>query len=327
MKRALTLLVGILAFVWLMPAWANDTVYYYYTNTLHSAVVETNAQGAVVETTYYAPYGQVLNRSMRDGPGYTGHEEDPETGLNYMQQRYFDPQSGRFLSTDPMQTADDGGNFNRYWYANDNPYRFTDPDGRETGSTLQAIDRMTGGPPYITGGTSTGQMLSSVGDTLDTLNRNLAPLNAETDGGFGAAMTAASGAVRTLAKLAEVGEAAADAAKGASAAERAATLAGTMGKVTQTKVTIAVTETTEGTRVVSSSEGALRPATRAALTDGEIAAKGASGTHAEVNGVNAARQMGMTPTGTAASRPICPSCAQHMEQQGVKPLSPLKHEP
>jgi hypothetical protein len=24
----------------------------------------------------------------------------------------------------------DGGNFNRYWYANDNPYRFTDPDGR-----------------------------------------------------------------------------------------------------------------------------------------------------------------------------------------------------
>jgi hypothetical protein len=24
-----------------------------------------------------------------------------------------------------------GGNFNRYWYANDNPYGFTDPDGRE----------------------------------------------------------------------------------------------------------------------------------------------------------------------------------------------------
>jgi len=131
MKYVLILLAEILTFVWLMPARANDTVYYYYTNTLHSAVVEANAQGAVVETTYYAPYGQVLDRSMRDGPGYTGHEEDPETGLNYMQQRYYDPQSGRFLSTDPMQTADDGGNFNRYWYANNNPYRYTDPDGRK----------------------------------------------------------------------------------------------------------------------------------------------------------------------------------------------------
>jgi len=23
-----------------------------------------------------------------------------------------------------------GENFNRYWYANNNPYKFTDPDGR-----------------------------------------------------------------------------------------------------------------------------------------------------------------------------------------------------
>lgn len=47
-----------------------------------------------------------------------------------MQQRYYDPESGRFLSTDPVLTSSDGGNFNRYWYANDNPYRYTDRDGR-----------------------------------------------------------------------------------------------------------------------------------------------------------------------------------------------------
>jgi len=46
-------------------------------------------------------------------------------------QRYYDPGIGRFLSVDPV-TADGntGGNFNRYWYANNNPYKFTDPDGR-----------------------------------------------------------------------------------------------------------------------------------------------------------------------------------------------------
>ena len=132
-----------LALLWLaalaQPALATDTVYYYYTDALHSTVVQADAQGNIVEqSTHYAPYGQVLNRSMRDGPGYTGHEEDPSTGLNYMQQRYFDSQSGRFLSTDPVLPTDDGRNFNRYWYANDNPYRYADPDGRESGCvTLQ----------------------------------------------------------------------------------------------------------------------------------------------------------------------------------------------
>jgi RHS repeat-associated protein len=68
---------------------------------------------------------------MTDGPGFTGHEDDAATGLSYMQQRYYDPGIGRFLSVDPV-TADGntGGNFNRYWYANNNPYKFTDPDGR-----------------------------------------------------------------------------------------------------------------------------------------------------------------------------------------------------
>ncbi len=42
-----------------------------------------------------------------------------------MQQRYYDPQVGRFLSVDPAASE-----FNRYDYAADNPYRFTDPDGR-----------------------------------------------------------------------------------------------------------------------------------------------------------------------------------------------------
>ena len=39
--------------------------------------------------------------------------------------------AGRFLSVDPVVTdANTGGSFNRYNYANNNPYLFTDPDGR-----------------------------------------------------------------------------------------------------------------------------------------------------------------------------------------------------
>jgi uncharacterized protein RhaS with RHS repeats len=60
-----------------------------------------------------------------------------------MQQRYYDPAIGRFLSVDPV-TADGatGANFNRYWYANNNPFRFKDPDGRKC-STADGKDSCT----------------------------------------------------------------------------------------------------------------------------------------------------------------------------------------
>ncbi|MBT2767575.1 hypothetical protein J7J08_07975 [Stenotrophomonas sp. ISL-67] len=39
--------------------------------------------------------------------------------------------SARFVSTDPVQAdPNSGANYNRYWYGNNNSYRFTDPDGR-----------------------------------------------------------------------------------------------------------------------------------------------------------------------------------------------------
>lgn len=110
---------------------AQDTVYYYSSDTLHSEVVITDASRNVVERTHFAPYGQVLNRTLRDGPGYTGHEEDPESSLVYMQQRYYDPESGRFLSSDPVATTDDGGGFNRYAYVGNDPMDKTDPSGEE----------------------------------------------------------------------------------------------------------------------------------------------------------------------------------------------------
>ena len=145
--RRFLLASGLLVFCTLAstPAFAGDTVYYYYTDAVHSAVAVTDAHGNVIERTYYAPYGAVLNRDLRDGPGYSGHEEDPETGLVYMQQRYYDPEAGQFLSVDPVDVdPTSGGNFNRYEYAKDNPYRYTDPDGRKTtctggGKNMQCI--------------------------------------------------------------------------------------------------------------------------------------------------------------------------------------------
>lgn len=50
-----------------------------------------------------------------------------------MQQRYYDPVVGRFYSNDPVGfMASNPMMFNRYAYANNNPYKYTDPDGRSS---------------------------------------------------------------------------------------------------------------------------------------------------------------------------------------------------
>ena len=123
-------LILLLAICMIASAPVFATVEYMHTDALGTPVAVTDADGNVLQTSEYEPYGKLLNRPRTDGPAYTGHVTDAATGLTYMQQRYYDPGIGRFLSVDPVTADGSGGNFNRYQYASDNPYRFTDPDGR-----------------------------------------------------------------------------------------------------------------------------------------------------------------------------------------------------
>ncbi|NQZ11551.1 MAG: RHS repeat-associated core domain-containing protein, partial [Algicola sp.] len=61
--------------------------------------------------------------------GYTGHQWDDDSGLNYMQARYYDPLLARFLNNDPIGFRGIHS-FNRYAYATNNPYKYTDPTGQ-----------------------------------------------------------------------------------------------------------------------------------------------------------------------------------------------------
>lgn len=108
-----------------------QTVRYIHTDALGSVVAVTDANRDVIERREYKPYGAQLTPALSDGPGYTGHVQDAATGLTYMQQRYYDPGIGVFLSVDPVTaTSSPIESFNRYRYANSNPYKFNDPDGR-----------------------------------------------------------------------------------------------------------------------------------------------------------------------------------------------------
>jgi RHS repeat-associated protein len=113
------------------------------TDVLGSVVAETGPTGAVLNRTHYQPFG--IASEPRTGPGYTGHVMDPGTSLVYMQGRYYDADVGRFLSMDPVAPSSaDGADFNRYAYARNNPYRYTDPDGHYVESPLEAISIAAG---------------------------------------------------------------------------------------------------------------------------------------------------------------------------------------
>jgi len=103
---------------------------------LGSARAITDAAGSLVTTTNYGPFGEPVPGTQVRGTGYTGHQMEDDD-LTYMGARYYDQLSGRFLSIDPVRVnLNTGGNWNRYAYAGNNPYKFVDPDGRASAPIL-----------------------------------------------------------------------------------------------------------------------------------------------------------------------------------------------
>ena len=114
----------------LPPLAASQTVSYVHTDALGSIVAVTDQSRSVIERRQYEPFGLQLTPAVADGPGYAGHVQDEATALTHMQQRYYDPAIGRFLSVDPVGPLQNPiRHFGRYHYANNNPYTYTDPSG------------------------------------------------------------------------------------------------------------------------------------------------------------------------------------------------------
>lgn len=106
------------------------TVTYVYTDPQGTPLAEADAHGNITATFDYTPYGSQALGTPPNGPGYTGHVNDPDTALVYMQHRYYDPVTARFLSVDAVPPkASYLASFNRYSYVGDNPIMRTDPTG------------------------------------------------------------------------------------------------------------------------------------------------------------------------------------------------------
>lgn len=112
-------------------------VTYYYTDPQGTVLATTDQQGNITSTSDRKPYGEQVLGMPTPSPGYTGHLDDPDAGLIYMQARYYDQVVGRFLSTDPIgSSAEDIFSLNRYAYVRNNPVVNTDPTGKQCAQCL-----------------------------------------------------------------------------------------------------------------------------------------------------------------------------------------------
>jgi RHS repeat-associated protein len=125
-------------------------IYSTITDHLGTLVKQVNTSGVIVESTSYGPFGAVLATSgtLQSKRGYTGHEEDADTGLVYAEARYYSPISQRFFQQDPShvyfghqgfvgligidwrQILLDPQQLNSYSYVRNNPVTLTDPSGK-----------------------------------------------------------------------------------------------------------------------------------------------------------------------------------------------------
>jgi len=94
----------------------------------------TSLAGGVTDTYNYDAFGNLLS-SPGPTPNnylYRGEQYDTDLNLYYLRARYYNPQTGRFLSRDPEDgNVKDPATLHKYLYAGGDPVNRIDPHGRE----------------------------------------------------------------------------------------------------------------------------------------------------------------------------------------------------
>ncbi|BAX59554.1 RHS repeat-associated core domain-containing protein [Burkholderia stabilis] len=113
----------------------NAVLFYYHCDQIGTPQILTDDYGDVVWEASYKAWGEareVIARASRAAGivprnplRFQGQQVDEETGLHYNRNRYYDPQTGRFVSKDPIGMA---GGINVFQYA-PNPVGWIDPLG------------------------------------------------------------------------------------------------------------------------------------------------------------------------------------------------------
>ncbi|MEV8371496.1 RHS repeat-associated core domain-containing protein [Kribbella sp. NPDC056861] len=96
-----------------------------------TAQVSINADTQAVtkrrQTPFGAPRGETVD--WHDEKSFVGGTKDPSTALTHIGAREYEPETGRFISVDPVMDATDPQQLQGYAYANNSPITNSDPTG------------------------------------------------------------------------------------------------------------------------------------------------------------------------------------------------------
>ncbi|OGZ73493.1 MAG: hypothetical protein A2908_02185 [Candidatus Staskawiczbacteria bacterium RIFCSPLOWO2_01_FULL_38_12b] len=137
-------------------------VYTFATDHLQSVQVTTDSSGVPVEIQDYGTFGGAgLNdrsSTFDSQRKYIGEQYDTDTELNYLNARYYNSVTGKFISQDPVflgdpnqQNLQDPQSLNSYSYANNNPIRLSDPTGKFGEDTAMQLEQSGFMPLVIAG--------------------------------------------------------------------------------------------------------------------------------------------------------------------------------
>ncbi len=104
---------------------------FYHQDTIGNTLAMTDMTGVAVNTYRYKAFGasELISGTSPNNSQFTGHVSD-NTGLIYMNARYYDPATGRFLTQDTVPGRPmDPLSYNLYAYCKNNPTAYTDPSG------------------------------------------------------------------------------------------------------------------------------------------------------------------------------------------------------
>ncbi len=106
---------------------SGEVLSYLHTDHLGTPRYATNASGVQVWHWDSDAFGVgAPSGSATVNLRFAGQYWDDESGLHYNWNRYYDPTTGRYISSDPIGLA---GGLNTYGYALANPIMYTDPEG------------------------------------------------------------------------------------------------------------------------------------------------------------------------------------------------------
>jgi RHS repeat-associated protein len=115
---------------------SGDTISeFFFNDNLSSKRVILNSSGVVQDKYSYKAWGEPIHNSGMTGePSFTGKQYDI-TGLIYFNARYYDYNSGRFITEDPSKMGTGW-----YNYCDNNPINMIDDNGKEGGPVLTNSD-------------------------------------------------------------------------------------------------------------------------------------------------------------------------------------------